>query len=75
MMLWLVSHHSLDIVSVVPIIFLRQDAIFCKFRGSGQTCVCANRIYVQSSIYAEFAARLTEKVAAFKVGDGLEEGM
>ncbi|KAF8530918.1 succinic semialdehyde dehydrogenase [Gautieria morchelliformis] len=50
-------------------------AILCKFRVSGQACVCANRIYVQSSIYAEFAARLTEKVAAFKVGDGLQEGV
>ncbi|KAJ7222512.1 succinate-semialdehyde dehydrogenase [Mycena pura] len=48
-------------------------AIFCKFRTSGQTCVCANRIYVQSSVYAEFASRLTEKVAHFKVGDGLDE--
>jgi len=48
-------------------------AIFCKFRTSGQTCVCANRIYVQSSVYAEFASRLTEKVANFKVGDGLDE--
>lgn len=50
-----------------------EGAIACKFRGSGQTCVCANRIYVQSSIYAEFASRLAEKVAAFKIGDGLEE--
>lgn len=49
-------------------------AIACKFRGSGQTCVCANRIYVQSPVYAEFASRLAEKVAAFKVGDGLEDG-
>ncbi|KAF8592725.1 succinate-semialdehyde dehydrogenase [Ramaria rubella] len=49
-------------------------AIICKFRLSGQTCVCANRIYVHSSIYAEFAARLTEQVAAFKVGDGMKTG-
>ncbi|TFK43856.1 succinate-semialdehyde dehydrogenase [Crucibulum laeve] len=49
-------------------------AIICKFRGSGQTCVCANRIYVQSTIYAEFASRLAEKVSEFKVGNGLEEG-
>ncbi|TCD61400.1 succinate semialdehyde dehydrogenase NADP+ linked, partial [Steccherinum ochraceum] len=49
-----------------------EGAIACKFRGSGQTCVCANRIYVHSSIYAEFASRLAEKVAAFKVGNGLE---
>ena len=46
-------------------------AILCKFRASGQTCVCANRIYVHSSVYAEFASRLAEKVATFKVGDGL----
>ncbi|KAJ7756186.1 succinate-semialdehyde dehydrogenase [Mycena metata] len=48
-------------------------AIICKFRGTGQTCVCANRIYVQSSVYAEFASRLAEKVSAFKVGNGLDE--
>ncbi|CDO77242.1 hypothetical protein BN946_scf184747.g55 [Trametes cinnabarina] len=48
-------------------------AIVCKFRGTGQTCVCANRIYVQSSVYADFASRLAEKVAAFKVGNGLDE--
>ena len=35
--------------------------------------MCANRIYVQSSIYAEFASRLAERVAAFKVGNGLDK--
>ncbi|KAH7912972.1 Aldehyde/histidinol dehydrogenase [Hygrophoropsis aurantiaca] len=49
-----------------------EGAIACKFRGSGQTCVCANRIYVQSSVYADFASRLAEKVSAFKVGNGLD---
>ncbi|KAG8715756.1 succinate semialdehyde dehydrogenase NADP+ linked [Ceratobasidium sp. 423] len=49
-----------------------EGAIICKFRGSGQTCICANRIYVQSSIYADFAARLAEKVDAFKLGNGLD---
>ncbi|KAF8165723.1 succinate-semialdehyde dehydrogenase [Crassisporium funariophilum] len=49
-----------------------EAAILCKFRGSGQTCVCANRIYVQSSVYADFASRLAERVATFKVGNGLE---
>ncbi|KAI0307131.1 Aldehyde/histidinol dehydrogenase [Multifurca ochricompacta] len=52
-----------------------EGAILCKFRGTGQTCVCANRIYVQSNVYAEFASRLAERVAAFKVGNGLEEGI
>lgn len=48
-----------------------SGAIASKFRASGQTCICANRIYVHSSVYAEFASRLAEKVAAFKIGDGL----
>ena len=52
-----------------------SGAILSKFRGSGQTCICANRIYVQSNVYAEFASRLAERVAAFKVGNGIEEGM
>jgi hypothetical protein len=50
-----------------------KGAIISKFRASGQTCICANRIYVQSSVYAEFASRLAQKVAAFRVGDGLDE--
>ena len=45
-----------------------------KFRNTGQTCVCANRIFVQEGIYAEFAARLAAKVASLKVGPGGEEG-
>jgi len=49
-------------------------AILSKFRATGQTCVCANRIYVQSNVYAEFASRLAERVATFKPGNGLEEG-
>ena len=48
-------------------------AIICKFRGSGQTCVCANRIYVHSSVYDEFASKLTAKVATFKMGNGLDK--
>ncbi|WP_337010319.1 NAD-dependent succinate-semialdehyde dehydrogenase [Pantoea sp. AS142] len=41
-----------------------------KFRNAGQTCVCANRILVQRSIYPRFTARLLEAVATLKVGDG-----
>ncbi|KAF9057807.1 succinate-semialdehyde dehydrogenase [Panaeolus papilionaceus] len=51
-----------------------EAAIICKFRGSGQTCVCANRIYVQANVYAEFASRLADRVSKFKIGNGLEEG-
>ncbi|KAG8900543.1 succinate semialdehyde dehydrogenase NADP+ linked [Tulasnella sp. 403] len=52
-----------------------EGAIISKFRASGQTCVCANRIYVQSSIYADFASRLADKVDKFKIGNGLDEGV
>ncbi len=49
-------------------------AILCKFRNNGQTCVCANRIYVQSGVYEAFAEKLAAAVAQMKVGDGLEDG-
>ncbi|GMK54581.1 hypothetical protein CspeluHIS016_0111670 [Cutaneotrichosporon spelunceum] len=49
--------------------------IASKFRGSGQTCVCANRIYVHESVYDEFAAQLAAKVKQFKVGPGFDEGV
>jgi len=51
-----------------------EGAIMCKFRNNGQTCVCANRIYVQAGVYDEFAKRLKAKVSDMAVGDGLEEG-
>jgi succinate-semialdehyde dehydrogenase/glutarate-semialdehyde dehydrogenase len=51
-----------------------EGAIMCKFRNNGQTCVCANRIYVQAGVYDAFAAKLKEAVAKMKIGDGLEEG-
>ena len=46
-----------------------------KYRNAGQTCVCANRIFVQDGIYDEFAHRLTEATAAMKVGNGMEDGV
>ncbi|SLM63388.1 Aldehyde dehydrogenase B [Dickeya aquatica] len=46
-----------------------------KFRNSGQTCVCANRIYVQRGIYPALAARLVEEVEKLRVGDGTEPGV
>ncbi|QPM91226.1 NAD-dependent succinate-semialdehyde dehydrogenase [Pseudooceanicola algae] len=51
-----------------------EGAIMCKFRNNGQTCVCANRIYVQAGVYDAFAEKLKLRVAEMKVGDGLEEG-
>lgn len=48
-----------------------QGAMASKYRNTGQTCVCANRIYVQTGIYEQFASRLIEAVSALRVGDGL----
>lgn len=48
-----------------------EGAILSKFRNGGQTCVCANRILVQSGVYEAFADRLAARVAAMKVGPGL----
>lgn len=48
-------------------------AMVSKFRNNGQTCVCANRIYVQAGVYDAFAKKLGEAVAKTKVGDGLSE--
>ncbi|MER8075964.1 NAD-dependent succinate-semialdehyde dehydrogenase [Acinetobacter pittii] len=51
-----------------------QGIMASKYRNSGQTCVCANRIYVQDGIYDALAERLVEAVSKFKVGDGRQEG-
>jgi succinate-semialdehyde dehydrogenase/glutarate-semialdehyde dehydrogenase len=50
-------------------------AMLCKFRNAGQTCVCANRIYVQSGVYDVFADKLAAAVSALKLGDGFGEGV
>ncbi|MCB9990268.1 MAG: NAD-dependent succinate-semialdehyde dehydrogenase [Rhodospirillales bacterium] len=50
-------------------------AMACKFRNAGQTCVCANRIYVQDGVYEDFAARLAEQVRALQVGPGTQDGV
>ncbi len=52
-----------------------EGAMGSKFRNAGQTCICANRIYVQDGVYEAFAEKLAEKVRALKVGDGFEEGV
>ncbi|KZM50200.1 NAD-dependent succinate-semialdehyde dehydrogenase [Labrenzia sp. OB1] len=53
-----------------------EGAIASKFRNSGQTCVCANRIYVQAGVYDAFAVKLkTAMVEQLKVGNGLENGV
>ena len=61
-------------------------ALICKFRSSGQTCVCANRLFIQyvhrlrvtdisESVYDDFVSKLTKAVGNFKVGDGSSAGV
>ena len=52
-----------------------EGAMISKFRNAGQTCVCANRIFVQDGVFDAFAAKLAEKVSALKVGDGTADGI
>jgi succinate-semialdehyde dehydrogenase/glutarate-semialdehyde dehydrogenase len=52
-----------------------EGAILCKLRNAGQTCVCANRIYVQSGIHDAFAEKLAKRMEGMKVGGGMEEGV
>jgi len=50
-------------------------AMLSKFRNNGQTCVCANRIYVQAGVYDAFGAKLSAALASTRVGDGLTEAV
>ena len=52
-----------------------EGAMASKYRNTGQTCVCANRILVQDGVYDAFAAKLADAVEAMKVGNGIEAGV
>ena len=52
-----------------------EGALASKYRNTGQTCVCANRLLVQDGVYDSFAEKLVLKVKSFKVGNGMEEGV
>jgi succinate-semialdehyde dehydrogenase / glutarate-semialdehyde dehydrogenase len=52
-----------------------EGALASKYRNAGQTCVCANRFYVQEGVYDQFVAKFTAKVKAMKVGNGFEDGV
>lgn len=52
-----------------------EGALASKFRNAGQTCVCANRLYVQNGVYDAFAAKLLAAVNQLKIGDGLQSGV
>ncbi|MDA5095605.1 NAD-dependent succinate-semialdehyde dehydrogenase [Aliiroseovarius sp. KMU-50] len=52
-----------------------DGAMIAKFRNNGQTCVCANRIYVQAGVYDAFAKKLSAAISALKPGNGMDEGV
>jgi succinate-semialdehyde dehydrogenase/glutarate-semialdehyde dehydrogenase len=52
-----------------------EGAMASKYRNAGQTCVCANRIYVQDGVYDQFVEKFAAKVKALKVGNGFEDGV
>ncbi len=52
-----------------------EGALIAKFRNNGQTCVCANRIYVQEGVYDAFSEKLAAAVSKLKIGNGLDEGV
>lgn len=52
-----------------------EGALIAKFRNAGQTCVCANRLYIQSGVYEEFSKKLADRVSAFNIGDGFKDGV
>ncbi|ENM5775583.1 NAD-dependent succinate-semialdehyde dehydrogenase [Vibrio mimicus] len=52
-----------------------DGVMVAKFRNAGQTCVCANRIYVHDAVYDQFVAKLVDRVSKLKVGNGLDEGV
>ncbi len=51
-----------------------EGAMASKYRNTGQTCVCANRIFVQDGVYEKFSKMLADRVSQMKVGNGLEDG-
>jgi succinate-semialdehyde dehydrogenase/glutarate-semialdehyde dehydrogenase len=77
------KHVSLELGGNAPfIVFDDADldaavagALASKYRNSGQTCVCANRVFVQDAVYGRFAERLAAAVAQLKVGDGFSPGV
>jgi len=52
-----------------------EGAMMAKFRNTGQSCIAANRLYVQRSVYGKFLELFTERTRAMRVGDGMEEGV
>ena len=52
-----------------------EGAMTTKFRNTGQTCICANRLYIHEKVYDEFLEKFSDAVSKIKVGDGFDEGV
>ncbi|TMN23790.1 NAD-dependent succinate-semialdehyde dehydrogenase [Lentibacillus cibarius] len=67
------GHAPLVVLDDADVDLAVKGAVASKFRNAGQTCICANRIYVQEAIYDEFTDKLAKAVEDLKVGDGADE--
>ncbi len=78
-----IKHLSLELGGHAPVLVFDdadldaavEGAMIAKFRNTGQSCIAANRIYVQRSVYEKFLKLFTERTRTMKVGDGMEDGV
>src|SRR3546814_8189990 len=69
-----ISDWSSDVCSSDLLDAAVEGVLVSKYRNAGQTCVCANRLYVHAKVYDAFAQKLVAAVQAMPVGDGLQDG-
>ncbi|HLS07865.1 NAD-dependent succinate-semialdehyde dehydrogenase [Lentibacillus sp.] len=69
------GHAPLIVLDDADVDLAVKGTIASKFRNAGQTCICANRVYVQEGVYDEFVDKLSKKVQELKVGDGMDESV
>src|SRR5699024_5277907 len=69
------GHAPLIVLDDADVDLAVKGTIASKFRNAGQTCICANRVYVQEGVYDEFVDKLSKKVQKLKVGDGMYESV
>nr|WP_255259896.1 NAD-dependent succinate-semialdehyde dehydrogenase [Lentibacillus sp. CBA3610] len=69
------GHAPLVVLDDADVDLAVKGTVTSKFRNAGQTCICANRIYVQEGIYNKFVDKLTEAVKELKVGDGMDDSV
>lgn len=69
------GHAPLIVLDDADVDLAVKGVVASKFRNAGQTCICANRIYVQAGIYDEFITKFSKEVEKLKVGDGTDESV